>query len=76
MTTKRTTRAHWLSAAVAVALFVVYLYPVVVKLADVALWVVALIGFTMMLVDLWQSMTEQNASAGGKSDPGEASRTG
>lgn len=41
---------------VAAALLLVYMAPVVLKLKDTALWVVVLIGVTMMLVDLWQSL--------------------
>jgi hypothetical protein len=43
-------------AAVAVILMVAYLLPSVIKLKDVALGIVVLIGLAMMLVDLWQSM--------------------
>jgi hypothetical protein len=45
-----------LSAAVAVVLMLSFLAPPVLKLKDVALGVVILIGITMMLVDLWQSL--------------------
>lgn len=38
------------------ALFIAYMTPVVWRLQDVALWIVALIGVAMMLVDLWQSL--------------------
>jgi hypothetical protein len=55
---------HWLSAAIATVLLAGYLGPVVVKLADVALWVVVVTGFAMMLVDLWQSLTENHTPAG------------
>ena len=40
----------------AVVLMLVFLPPVVVKLKDVELGVVILIGIVMMLVDLWQSL--------------------
>ena len=40
----------------AVALFLLYLSPVVLKLREVALTVVVSIGIVMMLVDLWQSL--------------------
>lgn len=40
---------------VAAALLLVYVAPVVLRLKDTALWIVALIGIGMMLVDLWQS---------------------
>ena len=41
---------------VAAALMIAYMAPVVWRLKDVALWVVAGIGVVMMLVDLWQSL--------------------
>ncbi|MDH3563547.1 MAG: hypothetical protein OEN49_09170, partial [Gammaproteobacteria bacterium] len=41
---------------VAVILMLVYLGPVVIKLWDLALVLVILIGFVMMLIDLWQSL--------------------
>jgi hypothetical protein len=44
------------AAVVAVILVITYLVPVVLKLKDVALGVVILIGIGMMLVDLWQSL--------------------
>jgi len=44
------------AAVVAVILMIVYVIPVVLKLKDVALGVVILIGIGMMLVDLWQSL--------------------
>jgi hypothetical protein len=34
----------------------VYVAPVVLKLKDIPLWCVALLGIGMMLVDLWQSL--------------------
>ena len=40
----------------AAALLLIYVGPVVLRLKDTALWVVVLIGITMMLVDLWQSL--------------------
>ena len=45
-----------LGAVLAIALMFAYVAPVVVKLREPALTVVALIGVVMMLVDLWQSM--------------------
>lgn len=45
---------------VAAALLIVFIGPVVVKLKEVALTVVALIGVTMMLVDLWQSIRSKD----------------
>jgi len=44
------------AAVVAVILVIGFLVPVVLKLKDVALGVVILIGIGMMLVDLWQSL--------------------
>ena len=41
---------------IAAALMLIYMAPVVLRLKDVALWAVALIGIAMMLVDLWQSL--------------------
>jgi len=41
---------------VGVALLLAYVAPVVVKLKDIPLWCVALLGVGMMLVDLWQSL--------------------
>ena len=41
---------------VAAALMIAYMAPVVWRLKDVALWVVAGIGVVMMLLDLWQSL--------------------
>ncbi|HKO67543.1 MAG TPA: hypothetical protein VJU53_07045 [Burkholderiaceae bacterium] len=45
-----------LGGVVAVALLLTYIAPVVLKLREPALTVVALIGVVMMLVDLWQSL--------------------
>lgn len=44
------------SALVAVVLMVSFLSPVVLKLKDVALGAVIVIGIVMMLIDLWQSL--------------------
>lgn len=41
---------------VGVALLLAYVAPVVLKLKEGALTVVALLGLAMMLVDLWQSL--------------------
>jgi len=49
------------SAIVAVALVFAYLSPVVLKLKDASLAVVVLIGVTMMLVDLWQSLRKSDS---------------
>lgn len=44
------------ASVVAAALLIVFIAPVVVKLKEMSLIVVALIGLTMMVVDLWQSL--------------------
>jgi hypothetical protein len=41
---------------VAAALLLTFVGPVVIKLKDVALSIVVLIGFAMMLLDTWQSL--------------------
>lgn len=41
---------------IGVALLLAYVAPVVLRLKDVALSIVVLIGIAMMLVDLWQSL--------------------
>ncbi|MDA8109048.1 MAG: hypothetical protein M0015_10520 [Betaproteobacteria bacterium] len=46
----------YLAGILAAALFIAFVAPVVVKLKDVALGVVVLIGVAMMLTDLWQSL--------------------
>jgi hypothetical protein len=45
-----------ISAAVAVALLVAYLLPLVVKLKEVSLGVIIALGIVMMLADLRQSL--------------------
>ena len=47
------------AAVVAVVLVLCFLAPPVLKLKDVALGVVILIGIVMMLVDLWQSLQKK-----------------
>jgi hypothetical protein len=49
-----------ITGIVAAALLIAYMAPVVWRLQDVALWVVALIGVVMMLVDLWQSLRSKD----------------
>ncbi len=44
------------AAAAAVVLMLSFLGPPVLKLKEIALGVVILIGIVMMLVDLWQSL--------------------
>jgi hypothetical protein len=45
-----------IAGLVAAALLLAYMGPVVWRLQDTALWIVAGIGIVMMLVDLWQSL--------------------
>jgi ABC-type branched-subunit amino acid transport system permease subunit len=45
-----------LGGILAAALLIIFIGPVVLKLKDVALSIVVLIGLGMMLVDLWQSL--------------------
>jgi len=47
-------------AIVAVALLLAYLGPPIVRLKDLALIAVVLIGVGMMAVDLWQSFQEKD----------------
>ncbi len=49
-----------LAGIIAVALMVTYLIPPVYKLKDIELGAVVLIGITMMLVDLWQSLKKDD----------------
>lgn len=48
------------AGVVAAVLMVAYMAPVVWRLQDVALWIVAGIGAVMMLVDLWQSLQSKD----------------
>jgi len=41
---------------VAAALLIVYVSPVVLKLKEISLALVVLIGLTMMIADIWQSL--------------------
>ncbi|MGH8669057.1 MAG: hypothetical protein ACREUN_00890 [Burkholderiales bacterium] len=45
-----------IAGIVAAALLLIYMAPVVLRLQDTALWIVAGTGAAMMLVDLWQSL--------------------
>ena len=45
---------------VAAALVLVYMAPVVLRLREWALTIVAVTGATMMLVDLWQSLRSKD----------------
>lgn len=44
------------AAVIAVALFVSYVGAILVKMKDVALGAVILVGVAMMLIDVWQSV--------------------
>jgi hypothetical protein len=48
------------SAVIAVVLLGAFLLPVALKLKETSLWVVMLLGFAMMLVDLWQSLRKND----------------
>ena len=48
------------SGLVAISLLLAYLVPLVIKLKEVSLGVVILIGVVMMLVDLWQSLQSKD----------------
>lgn len=45
-----------IAGIVGALLLLVYMAPVVLRLKEVSLWVIVLIGIGMMLVDLWQSL--------------------
>jgi len=45
---------------VGAALLLIYVGPVVLKLKDIPLTVVAVLGVGMMLVDLWQSLRSKD----------------
>jgi len=47
------------SAIVAAGLLVAYLAPVAVKLREVSLGIVILIGLALMAIDIWQSFKEK-----------------
>jgi hypothetical protein len=44
----------------AAALMLVYMAPVVLRLKEVSLWIIALLGCAMMLIDLWQSLRSKD----------------
>lgn len=48
------------AGTVAVTLMIAFLVPVVLKLKDISLGVVILIGLGLMLVDLWQSLQSKD----------------
>jgi hypothetical protein len=45
-----------LAGILAAALVITYIAPVVFKLRDPALTIVAVVGIALMLIDLWQSL--------------------
>ncbi|MEO8567279.1 MAG: hypothetical protein ABI541_12910 [Betaproteobacteria bacterium] len=47
-------------AVVAAALLILFISPVVVKLKDVALSVVVLIGLVMMVTDIWHALRSKD----------------
>lgn len=49
------------AALIAIFLLLAFLIPVVVKLKEVALGVVIVIGIVMMLIDMWQSFKEADS---------------
>jgi hypothetical protein len=49
-----------IAGIIGAALFLGYMAPVVLKLKDAALWIVAGTGIVMMLVDLWQSLRSKD----------------
>ena len=49
-----------IAGLIGAGLLLVYMAPVVWRLQDVALWIVAFIGVAMMLVDLWQSLKSKD----------------
>lgn len=49
-----------LASIVAAALFVIFIGPVVIKLKDIALSAVVLIGVSMMVTDIWHSLRSKD----------------
>jgi hypothetical protein len=49
-----------MAGIVAAALLLIYMAPVVLRLKEVSLWVITLLGCGMMLVDLWQSLRSKD----------------
>ena len=45
-----------IAGIVGALLLLVYMAPVVLRLKEIPLWVICLIGVGMMLLDLWQSL--------------------
>jgi hypothetical protein len=48
------------AALIAIVLVLAYLTPIVLKLKEVALGLVILVGILMMLIDVWQSLREND----------------
>ncbi len=48
------------TSIVAASLLLIFIGPVVIKLKDVALTIVALIGVIMMAVDIWHSLRSKD----------------
>ena len=48
------------AGVIAVVLVVTYLIPPAIKLKDLALAIVIVIGIALMLIDLWQSIWERD----------------
>jgi len=49
-----------LASIVAAALLIIFISPVVIKLNDVALSAVVLIGISMMAVDIWHALRSKD----------------
>jgi len=49
-----------ISAIVAVVLLLAFLLPIVIKLKEISLGVVVLIGLALMARDLWESLQEKD----------------
>lgn len=49
-----------IAGIIAGALLIIFVGPVVIKLKDTAFTIVVLIGLTMMLVDIWQSLKSKD----------------
>lgn len=50
----------YFAACVALVLFLMFLAPVVIKLKDMALGAVILVGLALMALDLWESLHERD----------------
>lgn len=49
-----------LASIVAAALLIIFIGPVVIKLKDIALSFVVLIGVSMMVIDIWHSLRSKD----------------